>query len=230
MESRVQSLENPAKKGKKCCQWLFRAFIWFQVIMKIKPNLRLWVFDCQIFLRGTKIIFISRCEQKINFNLLHKSKTNKSDLTNLHFSASKVKVISLFSGIYLLVLWCLESNFCWSCGGNWLYIKDFLWLNKKASIWLPLHVHNHETPWKNPGHVFPGKKNWNRIFGQKKSRPNLWEKIKQIITSIDHCTTSPSPSTVTDWQIKSLCLFKDCYNGYKVTSKNLLSSFQSQLH
>ena len=98
----------------------------------------------------------------------------------------------------------------------------------RFSNWLPLHVHNHETPWKNPGHVFPGKKNWSKIFGPKKSRPHLLEKkIKQIITSIDHSITSPW--TVTDWQIKSLCLLEDCYNGYRITSKNFLSSFQTQL-
>ena len=72
-----------------------------KVILKIKPNLRLCLFDCQIFLRGTKIIFISRCEQKINFNLLHKSKTNKSDLLQIYtflFVSKFVKIISLFSG------------------------------------------------------------------------------------------------------------------------------------
>ena len=74
------------------------------VILKIKPKLWHWVFDCQIFLSGTNIIFISRCEQKINFNLLPKFEfTNKSDLLQIYnFSASKVKAISLFSGIYVL--------------------------------------------------------------------------------------------------------------------------------
>ena len=83
---------------------------------------------------------------------------------------------------------------------------------------------------KIPDTFFQVKKIGIRFLGQKiqakKSRPNLLEKIKQII-SIDHSTTSPW--TVTDWQIKSLFLLKDCYNGYRITSKNFLSSFQTLL-
>ena len=127
LKSRVQSLENPGKRIKKVANNCSKLVFDFKSDSEDKPltlTLSLWLSN---FLEGTKIIFISKCEQtEDQFEF-----TNKSDLLQIYnFSASKVKAISPFSGISVLTGSLVSGiQFCqdfWSCGGNRLYKKDYL--------------------------------------------------------------------------------------------------------
>ena len=68
---------------------------------------------------------------------------------------------------------------------NSLSLKNISWNQGYPFMFIITEPHE-----KIPDTFFQVKKIGTRFLGQKKSRPNL---LENIITSIDHCTTSPSP-------------------------------------
>ena len=75
LECRFQSLEN-LSENVACKLSKHESYLKSDSEEKAQ-NLK---FDCHIFLCLREIIFISKCEQKINFNLFPKEFTNKSDI------------------------------------------------------------------------------------------------------------------------------------------------------
>ena len=116
MKSRVQSLENPGKRIKNVAKLLFD----FKSDSEDKPltqTLNLWLSN---FLEGTKIIFISKCEQTEDqfqlasqiciYKQITKVLTNLLQIAIL-FASKFIKMISLFShNFHIECHWILRTS------------------------------------------------------------------------------------------------------------------------